>query len=817
MNMNMQKNYTSKNKLTNLQICSLNCRSLSKPSNVSTSQSFSRYLGSRTWDILCLQETHATTTLIKERLDMQLQAQQSIWTHHCGIVSCNPHVNIEPLYVSSDQRVIYCQVSHANKHFPSFTIMNIYAPATYRERYAFYTHLLSLEYFNSILSEIHSTQILNHNSPSIIVGDFNYHFRHFPHSNVAQYLHDTPVSLRIPQPHQPTFEPSTDLDENFIMPQIDSNDPSIMPLPSINQWIWHWIMTQHYIESTHRLNSDPYTPTFRRNESLSTIDYIFVNPTLAHFVTSSQVQFISRDWTDHALLSVQLRFDSPDHGCEIWRANPTLVKNPYFVEQLNSALDDFHNQLSQLPDPPSFQSSWDNIKELTKTIARRIGRCKGTWRQRQLKRLQQKRNRILRIYKDSRVLHKRLPIIEQQIGDIQQEIVDTLALRSGLRWRENGETAAGVLKRIIRQKTQQRTIPTIVHPVSGQLCEDPQQKQQGVQHFYQTLYTPDPINIHDATFFTNQIPLSDKLPDDKHVTICAAFTLTDIQEGALRSPNKSSPGPDGLPYEILTLFQHPATGRLALTIYNDALLDSIFPPSWLETCMILLPKKGDLSFLQNWRPISLINADAKIFTRIINSRLMQYVNKCISTNQMGFIPKRFIGEQGMIVQCLQEIASSSRSESIALLLDQQKAYDRIHFDYLQSCMSAFNIPPSIIRSITSLFSSTMIQVNVNGFLTAPFQQLRGLRQGDPLSPLLFNITFDPLLRSIHNSADITGFELQREALPTFATQVHQLTNSFDSLTFQETNNTNLSADASSSNKSVKIIAYADDTLVTLSN
>lgn len=81
------------------------------------------------------------------------------------------------------------------------------------------------------------------------------------------------------------------------------------------------------------------------------------------------------------------------------------------------------------------------------------------------------------------------------------------------------------------------------------------------------------------------------------------------------------------------------------------------------------------------------------------------------------MPNRFIGEQGMIVQCLQDVASKSRSDSIALLLDQQKSYDRIHFDYLQPCMRAFNIPDSIINSIIILFSSTMIQINVNGFIT----------------------------------------------------------------------------------------------------
>lgn len=803
-------------KYTNMKIGSLNCRSLSKPSKISTSQDFTRFLRTNLFDILCLQETHAGSTEIQSRLTMQLQAHQTIWTSHLGIINFNNNVHLEPIYTSTDERVLLCKVSHVNKLLPSFTLLNIYAPATSSQRYTFYSNLLSSQYFHSIISDIHSTHVLNHNTPSIIVGDFNYNFRHFPYAKVDQYLQETPASLIIPQTHHPIPVNSTDSEETFIMPQFDSNDPSTIPPNSISQWIWHWIMTQQYTEASHGLQTDPIIPTFRRNTSLSTIDYFFLNPILASFVNSSQVQFISPEWTDHTLLSVDLRFDSPDHGSGIWRANPNLTKNTYFVEQLHMALDDFHIQLSQLSNPPDAQTTWDNIKTITKTLARRIGRSKGEWRQRQLKRLQRKRNRILRIYKDSRILHDRLPIIEQQIGRIQQDIVETLALRSGIRWRENGEKAAGVLKRLIKQQTQQRTIPSIIHPVTGNICDSPQQKQHGTQQFYQHLYTPDPINSQDTTYFTNQIPPNHRISEDKHAPLCAPFCLSDLQEGAHRSPTRSSPGPDGLPYEILTLlFQHPATGKIALQVYNNALLQSIFPSSWLETCMTLLPKKGDLSLLQNWRPISLINTDAKVFTRMINARLMQFMNKCISTNQMGFMPKRFIGEQGMIVQCLQEIATYARSDCIALLLDQQKAYDRIHFDYLKSCMRAFNIPSTIIHSITSLFSNTMIQVNVNGFLTAPFQQLRGLRQGDPLSPLLFNIAFDPLLRSIHNSTDIQGFDLQREAIPRFHNQDQQLITSFNNLNIHESTNTNTSADPPLSNFSVKIIAYADDTLVTL--
>ncbi|KAG1101105.1 hypothetical protein G6F42_017557 [Rhizopus arrhizus] len=98
-------------------------------------------------------------------------------------------------------------------------------------------------------------------------------------------------------------------------------------------------------------------------------------------------------------------------------------------------------------------------------------------------------------------------------------------------------------------------------------------------------------------------------------------------------------------------------------------------------------------------------------------------------------------------------------------------------------MKDFNIPDdTIISSLISLFSSTMIQINVNRFLTDAFQQHGELRQGDSISPLLlFNIAFDPLLRAIDNSPAIQN-KLTTTDIPS----------------------------------PVKIIAYADGTLVTLS-
>jgi hypothetical protein len=186
---------------------------------------------------------------------------------------------------------------------------------------------------------------------------------------------------------------------------------------------------------------------------------------------------------------------------------------------------------------------------------------------------------------------------------------------------------------------------------------------------------------------------------------------------------------------------------------------------------------------------------------------------------MGFMPGRFIAENGQILQNIQIIATQHKSSSIALCLDQEKGYDRVHPDYLSSIMKAFNVPHTLIHSITSLFFSTSIQVNVNGYLTQSIIQRRGLRQGDPLSPLLFNIAFDPFLRTVHNSPDIHGFDFHLESRPPPIPVTLSSSNPSTTPTPDSIPSIPLPTQPSTQNTlpPVKILAYADDSLVLLKN
>lgn len=125
-------------------------------------------------------------------------------------------------------------------------------------------------------------------------------------------------------------------------------------------------------------------------------------------------------------------------------------------------------------------------------------------------------------------------------------------------------------------------------------------------------------------------------------------------------------------------------------------------------------------------------------------------------------------------------------------------------------MEAFNkIPWTAIDSIITLFSKTSIRTNMNGFITSPILQKRGLRQGDPISSLLFNTAFDPFLRAIQNNKQLTGFDPTQHLHEQHTPSVDELSSSMNSLSLPNANNDD------KQQAPIKVLAYADDTMVIL--
>ncbi|XP_026383538.1 uncharacterized protein LOC113279035 [Papaver somniferum] len=213
-------------------------------------------------------------------------------------------------------------------------------------------------------------------------------------------------------------------------------------------------------------------------------------------------------------------------------------------------------------------------------------------------------------------------------------------------------------------------------------------------------------------------------------------------------PGESAPGPDGFAGWIY---------KFAWDIVGEDLIDAIrycwrrnFIPEGLNANFIrLIPKVNNAKKAKQFRPIGLMNFSFKIFTKIWETRLGSIIHKMVSPQQGAFIKGRTIQEQiALASEMVNELNIKRRGGNFGLKIDITQAYDSLSWNFLFQVMSKFGVSDTSIHWLQVLLKSARISVLVNGGPAGYFKVGRWLRQGDPLSPLLFVLAEDALSRNI---------------------------------------------------------------------
>ena len=220
--------------------------------------------------------------------------------------------------------------------------------------------------------------------------------------------------------------------------------------------------------------------------------------------------------------------------------------------------------------------------------------------------------------------------------------------------------------------------------------------------------------------------------------------------------NNKSPGTDGIPGESYKCFKEELTPTLA-KVFNYALLEGDPPKSWAEAIISVIHKEGkDPTKCEGYRPISLLCNNQKILSAILTKRIQKVITKLIHLDQTGFI----LGRQGSNnirrVLNIMSHAKTKQQSSMLLSLDAQKAFDRVDWVYLNHTLEKMGFHTKFIDWVKVLYLDPKSRVRVNGCCSQFFKIKRGVRQGDNLSPLLFDICLEPLAETIRQDKCIMG-------------------------------------------------------------
>jgi hypothetical protein len=171
------------------------------------------------------------------------------------------------------------------------------------------------------------------------------------------------------------------------------------------------------------------------------------------------------------------------------------------------------------------------------------------------------------------------------------------------------------------------------------------------------------------------------------------------------------------------MFKDFYVGKLDLYRLNFALLT-------------LIPKELGARTMKKYRPISLCNCSFKIFSKVLTIRLGRIAYRLICPQQSAFIGGRYILESVVVAHELIRSVHKSKEPCIILKLDYEKAYDRVNLDFLFDILQTRGFSDRWVRWVKNIVLGGSVGVTLNGFDSSFFKTGKGLRQGDPLSPLL---------------------------------------------------------------------------------
>jgi len=260
--------------------------------------------------------------------------------------------------------------------------------------------------------------------------------------------------------------------------------------------------------------------------------------------------------------------------------------------------------------------------------------------------------------------------------------------------------------------------------------------------FWKDKWIKSPPSVSPSTFLSYY---------NKHTNKPFATLDLELVEGVILKSNNSSPGPDGIPFSIYRELVD-ITAPIILNCTKSMCKGTVTPPDDFNGGLLyLIPKKG-LGVVEDTRPIVVSNADNRLIATTIHSLIILPLSDIIDPKQTGFLPSRIMNDHVLYFNEAFYGAKSKGGHYDLLLYDFAKAFDSCDHEVIFALLLHVGVPPDITRAIRLLFTDAFCHTTFPGAPPARINFSRGIKQGCPLSPLLFVLLMDVLL-SLLNSVE----------------------------------------------------------------
>jgi len=222
-----------------------------------------------------------------------------------------------------------------------------------------------------------------------------------------------------------------------------------------------------------------------------------------------------------------------------------------------------------------------------------------------------------------------------------------------------------------------------------------------------------------------------------------SITQDEISKSIANLKNNKSPGRDNILNDLLKAGKEQLLSPLE-KLFNTILNSGTFPKEWSYGFIIPIHKKGDINLVENYRGITLLSCLGKLFTQILNTRLINFLelNNILKQEQAGFRANHSITDNILILKSMIDKYLKKKKGNKLLFtcfVDFQKAFDSIPRETLLSKINKVGVKGKFMSLLTSMYSNDESAVKIDDNVSNSFKCYKGVKQGCMLSPTLFNI------------------------------------------------------------------------------
>lgn len=479
------------------------------------------------------------------------------------------------------------------------------------------------------------------------------------------------------------------------------------------------------------------------------IDFILSERDMEFFL--GDICYKDTSLSDHKMLLWNIDFSKEKKGPGVWILNSEILTSESYRIGIEEILD------KEKEDGMYFEDKrlwWQNVKYEIRKYS--INHSKLVQKVKKAKELEI-RKKLRKETNKSEVNIKQIILLEEELRKIEEEKCKGAMIRSKAKNTIAGEKCTKFFFNLEKSRGKAKLIKELKNK-KGEIVKDISGILTEVKDYYEGLFETKGIDekakIQLLESVTAKVSREDKKECDKEIS------EEEIVQAINSLKGNKSPGTDGIVNEFYKVFKEKISGILK-EVYKE-----IFDKRELDQRMsiglmkLIYKRKGSKNNLSNFRPITMLNTDLKILSKILANRMKNILPKIIVTNQAYGVRGRDIADITSGVRDIISYLNETQKDGYVVNLDFEKAFDRVEHDFLFAILERFGFGKNFKEWIKILYNNVMTRVTCNGFLTEPFRITRSIRQGCPLSAQLYTLVAEPLGLMIKKNKSIQGIKIE---------------------------------------------------------